>query len=139
MKVEVFTLCDAATDQRGKLNILGTFDLICSVEEPIKHPACTVALRIRFSKFEEGQHSIKLSFTDADGQAIVPPIGGDFNVAMGPEAVSLAQNMVFNMQVLQFPTFGDYSINLHLDNNLVDSLPLYIKRPPKIVPPPPVI
>ena len=26
MKVEVFALCDAATESQGKLNILGTFD-----------------------------------------------------------------------------------------------------------------
>ena len=128
MKVEVFTLCDAATDQRGKLNILGTFDLICSSKAPIQHPACTIALRVRFSKLEEGSHNIRLSFCDADGQAIIPPMGGDFKVQMGPNALSHARNLIFNFQALKFKEFGDYSINLHIDKTLIDSLPLYIRK-----------
>ena len=131
MKVEIFTLCDAATDQHGKLNVLGTFDLICSTAEPVRHPACAIALRVRFSKFEEGPHSIKINFTNADGKSIVPPMTGDFQIQMGPDAVSFAQNLVFNMHALQFPTFGDYSINLHVDNNLVESLPLFLRQLPK--------
>ena len=57
MKVEVFCLCDAATDNRGKLNILGTFDQIYSSKMPVVHPACAIALRMRFNKMEEGVHS----------------------------------------------------------------------------------
>lgn len=135
MKVEVFTLCDAATDQRGKLNILGTFDLICSEQVPIQHPACAVALRVRYSKLEEGPHSVKLTFTNADGQMLIPPMGGDFPVQMAPEALSQARNMVFNFQVLEFPEFGDYSINLYINNTIIDSLPLYIRPIPNQIPP----
>lgn len=131
MKAEVFTLCDAATDQHGKLNVLGTFDLICSTEVPVKHPACAIALRIRFSKFEEGSHSVKINFTNADGKSIVPPMTGDFRIHMGSDAVSFAQNLVFNMHALQFPEFGDYSINLHIDGTLVESLPLFLRQLPQ--------
>jgi hypothetical protein len=127
MKVEVFTLCDAATDQRGKLNILGSFDLICSKEESIVHAACAIAVRVRFFKVEEGEHSLKLAITDQDGLLIVPPINGDFSIGMAPDAVSYAQNLIFNLQALEFPHFGDYSINLHIDNKLIDSLPVYLR------------
>ena len=133
MKVEVFTLCDAATDHRGKLNILGTFDLLCAPEAPIQQPACAIAIRVRFTKLEEGIHNVKLTFTNADGQTFIPPMGGDFKVKMATEALSQAQNMVFNFQALEFNEFGDYSINLHLDKTLIDSLPLYIR---KVTPPP---
>ncbi|MCM8534668.1 MAG: hypothetical protein NE334_01890 [Lentisphaeraceae bacterium] len=131
MKVEVFSLCDAATDQSGKLNILGCFDLICSTAAPVKHPTCAIALRIRFSKFEEGPHSVKITFTNDDGKSIVPPMTGDFRIQMAPDAVSFAQNLVFNMHGLQFPNFGDYSINLHIDESLVESIPLFLRQLPK--------
>ena len=127
MKVEVFTLCDAATDQFGKLNVLGCFDLLCSQAEPIYHPSCTIALRIRFSKVEEGKHSLRITLSDDDGQVVVPPMKGSFEVHMAPEAVSFAQNLIFNLQSLEFPKFGDYSFNLFLDNKLIDSLPLYLR------------
>ena len=71
MKVEIFTLCDAATDQHGKLNILGSFDLLCSQQTPIYHAACAIAVRVRFSKMEEGDHSLKLAVTDEDGKVII--------------------------------------------------------------------
>jgi hypothetical protein len=128
MKVEIFTLCDAATDQRGKLNILGTFDLICATQTPVAHPICAIALRNRFSKLEEGEHVIKLTITDADGKAIVPPIGGKLDVRMAPETISYAQNMVFNLHSLRFSDFGDYSINLFVDTKLIDSLPIYVRQ-----------
>ena len=53
MNVELFVLCDAATDYQGKLNILGTFDAIRAKEMPVVYPLCTVALRMRFQKTEE--------------------------------------------------------------------------------------
>ena len=130
MKVEIFTLCDAATDQFGKLNVLGSFDLLCSSVEPFAHPSCTIALRIRFSKIEEGNHTLRITLTDDDGQAIVPSMNGSFEIYMAPEAVSYAQNLIFNLQSLEFPKFGDYSFNLYLDEKLIDSLPLYL-RPTK--------
>lgn len=130
MKVEVFTLCDAATDQFGKLNILGSFDLLCGAHEPMVHPSCTIALRIRFSKVEEGIHKLRITLTDDDGQTVVPAMNGSFEIMMAPEAVSFAQNLIFNLQSLEFPRFGDYSFNLFLDEKLIDSLPLYL-RPSK--------
>jgi len=59
MNIELFVLCDAATDQQGKLNILGAFDSLWAQKVPVSHPQCAVALRIRFSKIEEGEHNIK--------------------------------------------------------------------------------
>ncbi len=49
MKVEIFTLCDAATiDAAGKLNVLGSFDRLNSPAEPITHMHCALAIKLRF-------------------------------------------------------------------------------------------
>ena len=50
MNIEAFLLCDAATGHQGKLNVLGAFDTIYAKQLPVIHPACAIALRIRFTK-----------------------------------------------------------------------------------------
>jgi len=60
MNIEAFLLCDAATDQNGKLNVLGAFDNIFAKEMPTRHRACSIASRIRFSKIEAGDHTVKI-------------------------------------------------------------------------------
>ena len=73
-KHEVAILCDAATEDHGKLNLLGAFDTIYAPQLPAVHPQCAVALRVTFSSGDEGQHKLKLNFVNADGHSIMPPI-----------------------------------------------------------------
>src|SRR6185503_17128060 len=58
MQLEVFTLCDAATEHARKLNIIGTFDSLRAFEAPISHPQCAIAGRLRFEQIEEGEHRV---------------------------------------------------------------------------------
>src|SRR2546421_10148411 len=75
MKVEIFTLCDAATtDAGGKLNILGAFDPLAAKEAPATHPQCALAIKLRFERLEEGQRRIRISFVDSDGTSIMPTL-----------------------------------------------------------------
>ena len=77
MKVEILTLCDAATvDGAGKLNILGSFDRLNAPAEPIVHPQCALAVKLRFEHIEEGPKKIRVTFVNADGAAVMPPIDG---------------------------------------------------------------
>src|ERR1700712_4109961 len=72
MKVEIFTLCDAATaDSGGKLNILGSFDRINANAVPVTHPLCALAIKMRFERLEEGEKRIGISFVDSDGTAVM--------------------------------------------------------------------
>jgi hypothetical protein len=52
MNIEVYSLCDAATNDTGKLNLLGSFDTIRAKDMPVVHPQCSVALRVRFNSIE---------------------------------------------------------------------------------------
>jgi len=54
MQLEIFTLCDAATEHAGKLNIIGTFDVLRAAITPITHPQCAIAGRLRFEQIEMG-------------------------------------------------------------------------------------
>ncbi|MBL9216717.1 MAG: hypothetical protein JNG83_14665 [Opitutaceae bacterium] len=127
MHVELFALCDAATDQAGKLNILGTFDTIHVQGFPAAHPSCAVAGRIRFELSEQGSHEFKLSIIDQDGTSLVQPVNGKFPVKANPGAGTPTVNLVLNFQGLQIKQAGEYRIDLNVDNRVVATLPLYVK------------
>ena len=74
MNIQVAVLCDAATDDNGKLNLLGAFDTIYAPQLPAVHPQCSVALRVTFMSGDVGERKLKLNFVNADGRAIMPPI-----------------------------------------------------------------
>ncbi len=137
MEVEVFALCDAATDSGGKLNLLGAFDRIAGRSFPLVHPHCAIALRIRFDRIEEGNHRVKISLIDADGNTVIPSIDGNIGINFPEEVPSVCANMVLNMNGLKFEQPGAYSIELALDGRHEKSLPVNIvmlkkpSRPPK--------
>jgi hypothetical protein len=130
MNIEAFLLCDAATDQLGKLNILGAFDNIFAKKMPTIHPACAVAARIRFNKIEEGSHPIRIQIIDEDGKSIGPKLEGNVNIRIGGDTDSTVANIVLNIQRLKFEKYGQYRIDLAIDNQIKGSLPIYVKEPP---------
>lgn len=137
MEIETFVLCDAATDYRGKLNILGTFDTIHTVKLPVVWPHCALALRVRFSTIEEGEHRVRISFMDEDGKPVLPPLDGAVRVKFGPAAKTMATNLILNMDRIKLERSGEYAINLAIDGRQERSLPLYLRlreepqRPPE--------
>lgn len=131
MKLEVFTLCDAATDDRGKMNLLGTFDQIYAARMPVVHPACAVALRVRFEKMEEGIHTVRIQLVNPDGQPVFKPMEGEVNPRMAEDMESLAVNLIVNFQHLKFEAFADYQIDLAIDGRSVASLPLRVREIPQ--------
>ena len=130
MNTESFLLCDAATDQRGKLNVLGAFDSLFAKELPVRHRACSIAARIRFSKIEAGDHTVRIFIIDADGNSIGPKLEGNIGVRIGNNASTAAVNLILNVQNLEFKQYGQYQIDLAVNGNVLASLPLYIRPIP---------
>jgi hypothetical protein len=70
MNVQVAVLCDAATDDNGKMNLLGAFDTIYAAAvarraSPVRRGA---ARHVR-SPAMRASTSCKLNFMDADGRS----------------------------------------------------------------------
>jgi len=130
MDIEAFLLCDAATDQGGKLNVLGAFDAIWAGQLPATHPACAVALRIRFSRIEEGQHQFRIYIIDEDGKEVIPKLEGVISVKVPPASDSAVVNLVANLQRLKLPKYGRYTIDLAIDGQQKGSLPFILAQPP---------
>ena len=128
MNVQVAVLCDAATDDRGKLNLLGAFDTICSRQMPATHPQCSVALRLTFATADEGGRNLKLSIVDADGQGIIQPLEVPVTIVLPDDSHFGTRNFIFNLQQIKFQSPGLYSVDVRLDDEVVTSIPLQVKQ-----------
>lgn len=126
MNLEVFSLCDAATHDSGKLNILGAFDTIWMPQIPGIHSQCAVALRVRFGALERGEHTIAVSFVDIDGKHIIPTASGTINVNFPDQQRTGSANLILNIHGLKIEKFGEYSIDLAIDGVPLASLPLFV-------------
>ncbi len=128
MLIEIFSLCDAATSESGKLNILGAFDTIWVRQFPVVYPHCSVAVRIRFSVAEKGEHNLGLRLIDADGKDILPPAGGAMRLDLPEGMTSGSTNLIMNIQALKLEKPGEFSLELSVDGMNVLSLPLFVRQ-----------
>ena len=133
MNIQTAVLCDAATDDNGKLNLLGAFDTIYARELPAIHPQCAVALRVTFLAGDEGKRQLKLNFVDADGRAIMPPIEIPVEVALPDDMHFGTRNFIVNIQQLKFESPGLFSMDVSLDGQPQANIPLLVKH---VLPPP---
>jgi hypothetical protein len=139
MNIQVAVLCDAATDEHGKLNLLGAFDTIYTQQLPAIHPQCSIALRVTFSNEDEGNHKLRLNFVDADGRSIMPGMGTidlPVEVVLPGDSHFGTRNFVVNIQQLKFDQPGLYSIDISLDDRSQASIPLLVKHTPAAPAPP---
>ncbi|SRR6266487_430690 len=130
MKVEIFTLCDAATtDAAGKLNILGSFDRLNAKQVPVIHPQCSLAIKLRFERVEEGKKRLRIAFVDSDGAAVMPTLDATTEVCFQGNDSTSTVSLALNIQQLKLPRFGEYSIDLAVDDRHESSIPLFVPPP----------
>ncbi|HEY4416067.1 MAG TPA: hypothetical protein VGO57_10270 [Verrucomicrobiae bacterium] len=128
MNIQVAVLCDAATTDNEKLNLLGAFDTVCTPKLPAVHPQCAVALRITFMAEDEGHHTLAINFINADGRPIMPNFPKiPLEVKLPEDLHFLSRNFIVNIQHLQFPEAGLYSVDVRLDDQSGASIPLLVK------------
>ena len=119
-------LCDSATDYRGKLCILGTFDTIVTSNLPSTHPHCAIAIRIVFRDADEGDHKLKLRLINEDGKNILPNIEPELHVKLPENVYFYSRNLIFNLQQIRFEQAGLYSIDIIIDEEIVSRIPLQV-------------
>jgi hypothetical protein len=130
MDIQVAVLCDAATDYKGKLNLLGTFNSVHTRELPANYPQCSIVLRVVFKVVEEGSHKLRINFVDEDGKFVMPSIELPFDVSV-PENDSFAyRNFILNIQRLKFEKFGQHAVDIAIDGRQEASIPLEVKQIP---------
>jgi hypothetical protein len=130
MNIQVAVLCDAATEENGKLNLLGAFDTIIAQQIPATHPQCSIALRVTFGHEDEGSHKLRLNFVDADGRFIMPGIDLPAEVVLPGDSHFGTRNFIVTFQQLKFDLPGLYSIDISLDAKPQANIPLLVKHTP---------
>ncbi|AEF81760.1 DUF6941 family protein [Leadbettera azotonutricia] len=127
MKTELFTFCDFAQENGGKLTIVGTFDTIISRNFPCVHPQLSVVIRLRFDLWEFANHSFRIETRDLDSQMTIDPVRGNLEVK-GVGNATAVSHLVFTITNLHFKNSGVISFILYIDDKEVTSIPLYIRK-----------
>ena len=125
MKIELFTFCDFAQENSGKLTIVGTFDTIVSRNFPCVHPQLSVVIRLRFDLWEFSNHQFKIETRDLDGQMAINPIHGNLEVK-GVGNATAVSHLVFTISNLHFKNPGVINFSLCIDDKELSSIPLYL-------------
>ncbi|MDR1399890.1 MAG: hypothetical protein LBJ41_08215 [Treponema sp.] len=127
MKIELFTFCDFAQENNGKLTVVGTFDTIISRSFPCVHPLLSVVIRLRFDIWEFARHSFRIEARPLDGEMSIDPISGNVEVQSTGNA-SAASHLVFAISNLKFQRGGVVNFVLYIDGKELSSIPLYIRK-----------
>jgi hypothetical protein len=127
MKIELFTFCDFAQENGGKLTIVGTFDTIISRNFPCVHPQLSVVIRIRFDLWEFATHSFRIETRDLDGQMNIEPLRGTVDVK-GVGNATAVSHLVFTISNLRFTSSGVINFVIYMDDRELASIPLYIRK-----------
>src|SRR5574340_1505475 len=101
MVAEVFVLCDGANDSHGKLNILGTFDMIIAETFPFVHPHCTIALRLRYDRKESQESKVRIVIQSAATEPPLASIDAALQRGVSDNPTSTA-NLIVNINSLRF-------------------------------------
>lgn len=126
MKIEVATICEAATEHGGRLNILGVQDVLFIGKTPWTQPQLCVVFRIRYSRIESGEQHLRMNFVDVDGHSLVPSFDANMHLDIVEGVESRVTNMILNLQNVKFENAGSYSLDIALNNRHEISLPLQV-------------
>ena len=127
MKIELFTFCDFAQENGGKLTVVGTFDTIISRMFPCVHPQLSVVIRIRFDLWEFTNHNFRIETRDLNGNKSMETISGNINVK-GIGNATAVSHLVFTISNLHFKDAAVINFILFLDDKEAGSIPLYIRK-----------
>ena len=127
MKIELFTFCDFAQENGGKLTIVGTFDTIISRNFPCVHPQLSVVIRIRFDMWEFANHPFRIETRGLNGEMSMDAISGNLDVK-GVGNSTAVSHLVFTIGNLHFKNPGVVNFTLFLDDKEAGSVPLYIRQ-----------
>lgn len=129
MKIDVFVISDYAFEAEGRLNILGTFTEIPAKTLPLVHEGFYVTVRLRFSRTEEGTHTVRLKMVDPDSRDFSQPVEQRFSIKFKDDAPSLCVQYVARFKDLKFNSFGNYRVDLAIDGLDAASLPVLVRKP----------
>lgn len=130
MLTEIFTMADfASVEINGKINVIGTFDLVGAHAVPVTHPHCAIALRFRLANKEAGQHSFEIIGKTPDGKVFIQNKQHGY-FSENPQTDYITINCVMPMVGLKFDKFGKYVFEFYFDDEFQSGLSLHVINVP---------
>ena len=128
MDIQIATLCDFAADYNGKMVVSGTIDVLAAPALPIVQPHCCIALRLCITPEDNGSHKFTVNIIDGDGKSIDTkmPIRADMPVDLPEDVPFLHRNLILKLQGLKFNEVGVYFIDVSIDGDVIQRLPLRV-------------
>jgi len=128
LHIEIFAVCDGASEQGGRLSLIGTYDTIGSGSFPFVVPQMTVVLRLRFWPGEARRHNVRLEVTSPDGQRAGSPLEGEMNLHPTDDDLTGAYNIIAHLRDTPIEEPGEHVIDFRLDDQLQGRLPICVRR-----------
>lgn len=125
MRIKLFSICEGAFNNAGRLTIVNTYDMIGSKAFPLKMPI-GVAMTIIFDATDEGKRHLELKITNTTTQLPIAKMDSEFVVPKDEKGGYL--NFVSNVQGFVFPTPGEYTFSLSVDEVELGSVILPVKK-----------
>jgi len=125
MEIEIFTICDYATDMNGKMVVVGTFDVVHSNAFPFQQPF-GIGLRLRFSEKEYGDHNATIFMFDEERKELAK-LDGNLTVNKPTIGSHSSLNLALNITG-KFDRPGKYSFELHVDGEFRSGLSFYVVK-----------
>lgn len=126
MELLVATLCDAAVENQGKLNVLGAFDAIIAQSFPARF-SCNLALRFSFTAEDRGNHKFAIVLVD-ESEPVEPGDlqEADMQVNMPDGATGYStQNLIKPLQGT-IAKAGTYHFSIRFDGEVLVRVPLRV-------------
>ena len=116
MKVRFAALADYSNVSReGKLNILGVFDIIHSLEFPAVVNEIQLVMRFEADITERGQQKeVEVRLINDQGEELLR-LGGQLSVPTTEPGEFIISNQVLVFRGITFPAPGDYQFDIYID------------------------
>ncbi len=118
MRCNYSFLCDFAQDTGGKIGALGIgWGEMNVASVPVIHQQMGFVASLEGTIAEAGMKKIELSLIDADGSEIIPKLEADMEFIVNEPALEGRLNLIFMLNQIQFPKFGQYAFHLVVQGN----------------------
>ena len=132
MRCDYAFLCDfAQQDGSGKISALGIgWSNITAAHVPVAHPQMSFVASLTGTIAETGMKKVEVSLIDADGGQVLPTLEAEIDFAVREPALEGNLNLIFNLNNVDLPRYGQYAFHLVVQSNEIARVPFSVVAPP---------
>lgn len=124
MKLNLFSICEGAFNNQGRLTIVNTYDMISASSFPLKM-SLGIAMTIAFDKNDGGKHMIVLHIINKKNDVEIAKMESEVSIPHDENGGFL--NFVSNVNGFMFPEAGDFNFDLTVDGKSIGGYVMKVK------------